>query len=83
MAQPETGGSYQDFSHNGMAVLLAIVFGGLAALWFFWAESLLQLGLLATLTLAAAYGLARLGRRTGGVMREVLGSNNRTKIIGI
>lgn len=79
MAQLETDTKPRDIAQNGVAVLLAVIFGGLAALWVFWAESLLDLGLLAALAFAAAYGFARYGRFKGGVMKEVFDSNDRTE----
>jgi hypothetical protein len=79
MTPPEADGSNQTLAHSGVAILLAVVFGGLAALWVFWADSVLELAFLAALIFAAAFGLAYIGRRNGGVLGEVFARSNRTK----
>lgn len=71
MTPPEADDSNQTLALSGVAILLAVVFGGLAALWVFWAESVLELAFLTALVFAAALGLAYIGRRKGGVFGDV------------
>jgi hypothetical protein len=79
MTPPKANGSNQTLALSGVAILLAVVFGGLAALWVFWADSVLELAFLAALAFAAAYGLAYVGRRKGGILGEVFARSNRTE----